>query len=107
MAEPSMTSRPREAPAAEAAARIAPRRKTAEQRLRIQERLTMGLTVAPIARVEQVTGRGGAAGAANHRGDAREPRDRPARRLRSIAGRPAERSDDRRAHDDDARQSPG
>jgi hypothetical protein len=55
MAEPSMTSRPREAPAAEAAARIAPRRKTAEQRLRIQERLTMGLTVAHIARVEQLT----------------------------------------------------
>ena len=55
MAEPSTTSRPREAPAAEAAARIAPRRKTADQRLRIQERLTMGLTVAHIARVEQLT----------------------------------------------------
>ena len=55
MAEPSTTSRLREAPAAEAAARIAPRRKTADQRLRIQERLTMGLTVAHIARVEQLT----------------------------------------------------
>ena len=55
MAEPSKTSRPREAPAAEAAARIAPRRRTADQRLRIQERLTMGLTVAHIARVEQLT----------------------------------------------------
>ena len=55
MAEPSETSRPREAPAAEAATRIAPRRRTADQRLRIQERLTMGLTVAHIARVEQLT----------------------------------------------------
>ena len=55
MSEPSTTSRLREAPAAEAAARIAPRRKTADQRLRIQERLTMGLTVAHIARVEQLT----------------------------------------------------
>ena len=49
MSEPSTTSRLQEAPAAEAAARMAPRRKTAEQRLRIQERLTMGLTVAHIA----------------------------------------------------------
>src|SRR5271168_4080290 len=65
MAEPSTTSRPREAPAVEAAARIALRRKTADQRLRIQERLTMGLTVAHIARVEQLDG---AAGAAHHRG---------------------------------------
>ena len=40
-------------PAAEAATRIALRRKTADQRLRIQERLTMGLTVAHIARVEK------------------------------------------------------
>ena len=55
MAEPSKTSRPREAPAAEAATRIAPRRRTVDQRLRIQERLTMGLTVAHIARVEQLT----------------------------------------------------
>jgi hypothetical protein len=55
MAEPSETYRPREAPAAEAATRIAPRRRTADQRLRIQERLTMGLTVAHIARVEQLT----------------------------------------------------
>ena len=55
MAEPSETSRRREAPAAEAATRIAPRRRTADQRLRIQERLTMGLTVAHIARVEGLT----------------------------------------------------
>jgi hypothetical protein len=55
MSEPSTTSRPREAPAAEAATRIAPRRRTADQRLRIQERLTMGLTVAHIARVGQPT----------------------------------------------------
>ena len=53
MAGPSETSRPREAPA-EATPRIALRRKTADQRLRIQERLTMGLTVAHIARVEQL-----------------------------------------------------
>jgi hypothetical protein len=55
MAKPSKTSRPREAPSAEAATRIAPHRRTADRRLRIQERLTMGLTVAHIARVEQVT----------------------------------------------------
>ena len=55
MAEPPQTSRPREAPTAEAARRIAPRRRSADQRLRIQERLTMGLTVAHIARVEQLT----------------------------------------------------
>jgi hypothetical protein len=53
MAEPFMTSRLWEAPAAEAAARIAPRRKTADQQLRIFERLTMGLAMAHIARVEQ------------------------------------------------------
>jgi hypothetical protein len=47
MAEPFTTSRLREAPAAVAAARIASRRKTADQRLRILERLTMGLTVVP------------------------------------------------------------
>ena len=75
MAEPSTTSRPREAPAVEAAARIALRRKTADRRLRIQKRLTMGLTVAHIARVEQLDG---AAGAADHRGDTRQPRDRSA-----------------------------
>src|ERR1700692_2611369 len=55
MSEPSTPPRLREPPAAEAAARVAPRRKTAEQRLRIQQRLTMGLTVAHIARVEQLT----------------------------------------------------
>jgi hypothetical protein len=42
-------------PAAEAAPRIALRRKTADQRLRIQERLTMGLAVAHVAHVEQLT----------------------------------------------------
>jgi hypothetical protein len=57
MAEPFTTSRLREAPAAEAAARIASRRKTADQRLRILERLTMGLSVAHRARAEQLTAR--------------------------------------------------
>ena len=57
MAEPFTTSRLREAPAAEAAARIASRRKTADQRLRILERLTMGLSVAHRARVEELTAR--------------------------------------------------
>src|ERR1700692_2782122 len=104
MSEPSTPPRLREPPAAEAAARVAPRRKTADQRLRIQERLTMGLTVAHIARVEQLDG---AADAADHRGDARQPRDRSVTRLRSIADSPDERSDDRRANDDDAGQSPG
>ena len=49
--------KPKVAPpaAAEAATRIAPRRRTADQRLPIQERLTMGLTVAHIARTEQLT----------------------------------------------------
>jgi hypothetical protein len=57
MAEPFTTSRRREAPAAEAAARIASRRKTADQRLRILERLTMGLSVAHRARAEPLTAR--------------------------------------------------
>ena len=43
------------APAAEPAPRVAPRRKTADQRLRILERLTTGLSVAHIARVEKLT----------------------------------------------------
>jgi hypothetical protein len=104
MSEPSTTSRLREAPAAEAAARVAPRRKTAEQRLRIQQRLTMGLTVAHIARVEQLT----APRARQIIAEMLASREvDPARRLRSIAGRPAERSDDRRAHDDDAGRFPG
>ena len=48
MAKRSNSQRPQEAsaPAAEAAARIAPRRKTADRRLRILERLTNGLSVA-------------------------------------------------------------
>jgi hypothetical protein len=57
MAEPFTTSRLREAPAAETVARIASRRKTADQRLRILERLTMGLSVAHRARVEELTPR--------------------------------------------------
>jgi hypothetical protein len=56
MAKPSKKSRCREAafsaPAPEPARRVAPRRATAERRLRIVERLTTGLTVAHIARVE-------------------------------------------------------
>ena len=56
MAKPSEKSRRRAAalspPPLELAPRIAPRRATAERRLRILERLTTGLTVAHIARVE-------------------------------------------------------
>jgi hypothetical protein len=55
MAKPSKKSRPAEAPAVEPAPRVAPRRKTADQRLRILERLTTGLSVAHIARVEKLT----------------------------------------------------
>ncbi len=42
-------------PAPEQAERSAPRRATAERKLRILERLTMGASVANIARVEKVT----------------------------------------------------
>jgi len=60
MAERSKSQRPQEAsaPAAEAAARIAPRRKTADRRLRILERLTNGLSVAaaPLDLVESRLG---------------------------------------------------
>jgi DNA-binding NarL/FixJ family response regulator len=54
MAKRSKSKRPQEAsaPAAKATARIAPRRKTADRRLRILERLTNGLSVAHIARAE-------------------------------------------------------
>jgi hypothetical protein len=52
MAEPPKTPRPRGA-----ATRIAPRRNTADRRLRILERLTTGLSVAHIAPVEQLTAR--------------------------------------------------
>ena len=57
MAKRSKSQRPKKAPApaAEAAARIAPRRKTADRRLRILERLTTGLSVAHIARAEQLS----------------------------------------------------
>ena len=57
MAKLSKKSRRPEAPApaAEPAPRVAPRRKTADQRLRILERLTVGLSVVHIARVEKLT----------------------------------------------------
>ena len=57
MAKPSKKSRRNKAspPAVELAPRLAPRRTSAERRLRILERLTSGLTVAHIARVEQLT----------------------------------------------------
>jgi hypothetical protein len=57
MAKRSKCQRPQKAlaPAVEAAARIAPRRKTAARRLRILERLTNGLSVAHIARAEPLT----------------------------------------------------
>ena len=57
MAKHPTSPRPKEAPApaAEAAARIASRRKTADRRLRILERLTNRHTVAHIARAEQLT----------------------------------------------------
>jgi hypothetical protein len=42
-------------PAVEPALRVTPRRKTADQRLRILERLTCGLSVVHIARVEKLT----------------------------------------------------
>jgi len=76
MAKPSKKSFRREAavspPAPEPARRVALRRATAAQR---------------------------AAHSTHHRGNAGEPRDRSARRLRPVADRPAQRSDDRRAHD--------
>ena len=54
MTKPAKKSRRREAPAPqpEPARRVAPRRATADRRLRILERLTTGLTVAHIAREE-------------------------------------------------------
>ena len=57
MTKLSKKSSPPEAPAAaaEPAPRVAPRRKTADQRLRILERLTSGLSVVHIARVEKLT----------------------------------------------------
>jgi hypothetical protein len=53
----TLSKKPPEAPApvAEPAVRVAPRRKTADRRLRILERLTTGLSVAHIARVEKLT----------------------------------------------------
>jgi len=57
MAKPSKKSRRVETspPAVELAPRLAPRRTSAERRLRILERLTCGLTVAHIARLENLT----------------------------------------------------
>jgi DNA-binding NarL/FixJ family response regulator len=57
MAKPSKKSRRVETspPAVELALRLAPRRASAERRLRILERLTCGLTVAHIARLEDLT----------------------------------------------------
>ncbi len=55
MPEPTETSPLPSAPAPKASVRPAPRRKKADQRLRILERLTHGLTVAHIARVEELT----------------------------------------------------
>src|ERR1700677_5026964 len=78
-----------ETPPPEPARRAAPRRATADRRLRILERLRTGLTV---TRIRQ-----------NPRGYAGEPRDRSAGRLRAAADRPAQRSDDRGAHDDEER----
>ena len=53
MSEPANKSPSREAPAPpKPARRVAPRRATADRRLRILERLTTGLTVAHIAREE-------------------------------------------------------
>jgi hypothetical protein len=43
------------APATRAAAPVAPRRKTADRRLRLSKRLTDGLSIAHIARVEPLT----------------------------------------------------
>jgi|SRR5271163_1687793 len=104
MAEPFTTSRLREAPAAEAAARIASRRKTADQRLRILERLTIGLTVAHIARVKQLPVRRAPQIIADMH--VRRKTDQPPGFVQ-LPGCLAERSDDRRARHDDAAQSPG
>jgi hypothetical protein len=102
MAKPSKKPLRAEAPAPpEAARRLAPRRATANRRLRILERLT-GLALAHIAREE---GLNGAAHTTGHRADAGEPRDRSAGRLRPTAGRPAQRSDDRGVHNDDGGRS--
>ena len=56
MSKPAKESPSREAPAPpEPARRVAPRRATADRRLRILERLTTGLTVAHIAREERLS----------------------------------------------------
>jgi hypothetical protein len=90
------------APAVELARRIAPRRKAGDQRLRILERLTTGLSVAHIARLEKLTVR---RVQQNPRRHARKPRDRPSRRHRPVASGPAQRRNDRHAYDDDGGRS--
>jgi hypothetical protein len=93
------------APAVEPALRVASRRKTADQRLRILELLITGLSVVHIARVEKLTVRRVQQIIARH---ARKPQDRPARRFRPVASRPAQRGDDdRHAYDDAAGRSAG
>jgi hypothetical protein len=52
MSKPAKKSLPPDPPAPEPARRVAPRRATADRRLRIWEGLTTGLTVAHIAREE-------------------------------------------------------
>jgi transposase-like protein len=55
MTKPAKKSRRPEAPAPEPARRVAPRRATADRKLRILGRLTTGLTVAHVAREEGLT----------------------------------------------------
>ena len=90
MAKPIKKSHRRKAPAPpEPARRVAPRRATADRRLRMLERLP-GLALAHIAR----GGADGATQTTKHCADAGEPRDRSGGRLRPTANRAAERSDD-------------
>ena len=97
MPKPAKKSLHAEAPAPlEPVRRVTPRRATADRRLRILERRTTGLTT-HIAR----GGAHGDARKANLRGHAGEPRDRSAGRFRATADRPAQRSDDRGADDDE------
>ena len=105
MAKTSETSPAAEPPPApERARRSAMRRATAERKLRILERLTMGASVAHIARVEKITIRRVRQIIAEMLAKAR---GRSARRLRSVADRPARRRDGRRAYDDDGGRSSG
>ena len=102
MAKPSKKSRRNKAspPAVE----LAPRRASAERRLQILERLTCGLTVAHIARLENLT---------VHRvrqiiaGMLEKRELDPPDWIRATADRPAQRGDDRGAHHDDGGRSSG